>query len=240
MNKLLLFLLLFFPVLLTAQTDKKKSVVQTAGFSLAAGKTISPSLYYSHNWQLGKKKRFEIGLGARYTGLLGKNLNYITAPASITSGKTGPGVLFTENIEANIDTLTLAKPQTHSVNLAIDLGYRISPRFYAGFTIDLLGFSFGKKNNDGRYIRNASATTGVVARPTGFNALLISDNDRGSLYSALYLRCQLNERWFLQGGAAYIFSEYTTQTEVQQQPSPNDRFRYKGISPFIGISRLLR
>src|SRR5688572_31783977 len=48
------------------------------------------SISATHQWQVGKSKKFGIGVGARFTSFLGSNLYYITAPAKLTSGTEGP------------------------------------------------------------------------------------------------------------------------------------------------------
>jgi hypothetical protein len=238
MKKIFLIAVLSVPVVLFAQ--KRTATNQTVDLSIAIGNELGISSSYFYNWQLGKNKKFEIGLGARYSGLFGKDLQYITAPAKLTSGKTGPGALFTENIKANIDSLLIQKPQTNSINITIELGYNITPKFYAAFNIDLVGFSFGKKFNDGLYVKNNVGAQGISGKPTGFNALLISDNDRGSLNSELFLRYKLNNKWAIHGGLGFLFSEYTTDTKIQQVPSPNDRFRYKSAGGLLGITYLIK
>ncbi|MDZ7646567.1 MAG: hypothetical protein U5K54_04975 [Cytophagales bacterium] len=35
----------------------------------------------------------------------------------------------------------------------------------------------------------------------------------------------------------YLFTEYTTDTEVQQLPEPNDRFRNKSSMLSVGITK---
>jgi hypothetical protein len=238
MKRILLITLLSTPFALFAQ--KKTTNSQTADLGFSIGNEFGISSSYFYNWQLGKNKKFEIGLGARYSGLFGKDLQYITAPAKLTSGKTGPGVLFAENIKENIDSLLVQKPQTNSINIALELGYNFTPKLYAAFNIDFVGFSFGKKFNDGLYVKNNAGTPGISAKPTGFNVLLISDNDRGSLNSELYLRYKLNNKWAIHGGIGFLFSEYTTDTNVQQLPGLNDRFRYKSVGGLLGVTYLIK
>jgi hypothetical protein len=238
MKRIIFFAALNIPFGLFAQ--KKAANSQTADLGISIGSAFAVSSSYFYNWRLGKSKKFEIGLGARYSGLFGKDLQYITAPAKLTSGKTGPGALFTENIKANIDSLLVQKPQTNSINIALELGYIITPKFYAAFNIDLIGFSFGKKINDGLYVKNNAGTPGISGKPSGFNALLISDNDRGSLNSELFLRYKLNNKWAIHGGLGFLFSEYTTDTKVQQLPAPNDRFRYKSAGGLLGVTYLIK
>lgn len=63
---------------------------QYADASLAIGNREGTlSLSYFYNWQIGKKKKFEIGLAGRFTAYLGSTQYYITAPAELTSGDTG-------------------------------------------------------------------------------------------------------------------------------------------------------
>jgi hypothetical protein len=183
---------------------------------------------------LGKKHRIVAGLGARFTSYLGKNQYYITAPAELTSGSTGPAVIFKENIDANIDTFLIKTAQVNSLNLLITLGYNVSTKLLLRFNIDVMGFSFGKTAN-GNYI-NGSQGAMQFSDPTAFNLLLVSDNDKGSLNSELFARYFLNEKWGLKGGVQFHFTEYTTETEVQQQPAPNDRFRNKSLMFMAGVS----
>jgi hypothetical protein len=65
------------------------------------------------------------------------------------------------------------------------------------------------------------------------NALLISDNDRGSLNSELYGRYWLTDKIGLRAGASFQFTEYTTNRKLTFE---NDRFRNKILMPFAGIS----
>jgi hypothetical protein len=193
----------------------------------------SLSLMYTHVWQLGAKKKFEIGLAGRLTTYLGQNQYYITAPAKLTSGSTGPLVIFKENITANIDTFLIQSPQVNSLNVTIHLGYQINRKFLVGFNIDAIGFSFGGKRT-GSYI-NGVLGLREQAKPTTFNLLLISDNDLGSLNSELFLKYQWKETWGIKGGLQFLFTEYTTDTDVQQLPEPNNRFRDKSLLFAFGV-----
>ena len=196
------------------------------------------SLHYSHLWKIGKSKKLAIGLGGRITSYLGANQYYITAPAKLTSGSTGPLVIFKENIDENIDTLLVKSPHVTMINVSIDIEYQFSSRFTAGFNIDAIGFSFGGKQ-PANYI-NGFTGKNTSAKPTGFNALLISDNDRGSLNSELFAKYKLNDKWSVKAGAQFLFTEYTTETEVQQYPEPNDRFRRKSLLLGLGVSYQIR
>lgn len=194
--------------------------------------TLSTS--FVHDWHLGGKRQFVVGIGGRATAYLGRNQYYVTAPAELTSGGTGPFVIFKENIVANMDTFLIANPFVVAVNAQVNLGYQFSDRFSVGFNIDAIGFSFGKEKS-GNYINGAQGARSV-AKPTAFNGLLVSDNDRGSLNSQLYAKRKINDKFYVRAGFQFLFTEYTTNNEVQQLPEPNDRFRKKSLMFMIGTS----
>jgi hypothetical protein len=204
-------------------------------FDVGAGKSEG-SLAASLNldWNIGKRRRIAFGVGARFNAYLGKNQYFVTAPAKLTSGSTGPGVLFKKNIPANIDTFLVKTAQLNSLNLFLSLGYNISERLSIRFNIDAIGFSFGKSTR-GNYIQGTQGQMGD-ATPTTWNLLLVSDNDRGSLNSMLFARYLLNENWGINGGVQFLFSEYTTDSVLQQAPEPNDRFRNKSLMFSVGFS----
>jgi long-subunit fatty acid transport protein len=225
------FLIVFF--------TETYSQVRELNFTSAVGSTQgSVSVLVQHDWELWKSKKFAIGVGARFTSYFGANQYYITAPAEITSGSTGPFVIFKENIEENIDTFLIKSPQVNSLNLLINLRYKFNEKFMVGFNIDAIGFSFGG-SKAGNYINGAQGAM-ESANPTSFNILLISDNDRGSLNSELYGKYYWNERWGIKLGAQFLFTEYTTDTEVQQFPEPNDRFRNKSLLFAAGVTYKLK
>jgi hypothetical protein len=192
------------------------------------------SLSYVHTWRIGAKQKLGIGLGGHFTSYLAANQYYTTAPATLTSGSTSPTIIFQDNIQSNIDTFLIKSPQVNSINLSIHIDYQLSKKITAGFNIDAIGFSFGGSRT-GNYINGASGKM-LSATPTPFNILLISDNDKGSLNSEFYFRYFLNDKWGLKAGAQFLFTEYTTETKVQQFPEPNDRFRNKSLLFCIGAS----
>jgi hypothetical protein len=186
---------------------------------------------------MGDTKKFGIGIGARLTSFIGANIYYVTAPAELTSGSTGPLVIFKENIDENIDSLLVKSPFINSLNVMVNIDYRLSQKILVGFDIDFIGFSFGG-TRDANFI--SGATGGITeADPTPFNVLLISDNDRGSLNSEFYLRYFFNEKWAAKVAAQFLFTEYTTETPVQVYPEENDRFRNKSLLFSLGITRKL-
>jgi hypothetical protein len=194
------------------------------------------SLAVSMNYDMavGKRKKIIIGLAGRLTSYFGKNQYYLTAPAKLTSGSTGPTVLFKENIESNMDSFLIKSSQVNCFNLALTLGYNLSKRIFLRFNIDAIGFSFGKSVT-GNYI-NGNEGSMESATPTAFNLLLISDNDKGSLNSEFFARYLVNDKWAIKGGLQFHFTEFTTDSEVQQFPEPNDRFRNKSLMFSAGVS----
>jgi hypothetical protein len=225
-----------FTVLLNysfAQEQSPESNSIDLGLAIGAAEgTLSGA--YIHNWKVGKKQKFEIGVGVRLTAYLGANQYYSTAPAKITSGSTGPGVFFKENIVANMDSFLIAKPRVLAFNAMINLGYQIGEKVKLGFNIDVVGFSLGSEKS-GNYI-NGSQGQNTTGKPSPFNLLLISDNDLGTLNSEFYGKYKVNEKLWIKAGFQFLFTEYTTTTEVQQFPEPNDRFRNKSGLFTIGVS----
>ena len=212
-----------------------KRYVDYIDVDLGAGNyrgTLSAS--FLHDWKFGSKQRFGVGLGIRFTSFLGANVYYVTAPANLTSGSTGPLIFFKENITENIDSLLVKSPQVNALNLMINFDYLINSKWMVGFNIDAIGFSFGR-NTKANYMNGASGKN-TTADPTPFNILLISDNDQGTLNSELYGRYFLNDRWALKTGLQFLFTEYTTVTKVQQFPEENDRFRNKSLMFSVGVS----
>ncbi len=188
---------------------------------------------YVYNWSLGTKRKFEAGVGGRLTTSFGTNQYFTTAPAKLTTG----GSPFGEPIKANIDSLLIASVQIFSINAMLNFGYHITKDLTVGFNIDAIGFSFGGRNK-GTYV-NGTTVESVISNPTPFNLLLLGDNDRGTLNSEFYARYRLNDRWSVKAGLQHLFTEYTTETQVQQFPEPNNRFRNKSNLFTVGVSMTL-
>jgi hypothetical protein len=231
--------LMFLQSVFVWAQQAQKSTHDFADATFAVGSYQgSLSLLYVHNWRLGSSKKFGVGVGGRITSYLGANQYYITAPARLTSESTSPLIFFKENIIKNIDSLLIQSPQVTAINASINIDYQLSSKLTAGFNIDLIGFSFGARKR-GNYI-NGQQGKNTQGNPTSFNALLISDNDRGSLNSELTLKYKVNEKWSVKTGAQFLFTEYATETKVQQLPSENDRFRRKSLLFALGVSYHLK
>ena len=232
----LLVTILFISHLSFSQNTNQRYI----DLSIGAGGGFSPALSYNYIWGLGKrqqttKRKFKIGTGIRFTYFTAHHKDLITAPAKLTSGEKGPQVLFKDNILSNLDTLHIAKIGVGYINIPIHLQYSFSQKLEIGFNIDAIGLSFGNKQSgtfyasDSRSLNKSTQT----AKPTVFNALLVSDNDLGSLNSELYGRYWVNDKIGIRAGLSFQFIEYTTDKKLTFE---NDRFRSKNLLPMIALS----
>ena len=184
-------------------------IATTADVALSAIGGFSGALSYQQFYGIGKANRFKVGWGVRLTSFVGKDLDYITAPARLTSGETGPQVLFVENVLSNLDTLKLPRSQTNALNLAIHLEYSFR-KLDLGFNIDAIGATFGAEQT-GTFLAKSTDSrlsgTQQSAKPTVFNLLLVSDNDLGSLNSELYARYWISPKTGIRLGASFQFTE---------------------------------
>lgn len=212
---------------------------RAADFMLGIGSgQTNLSLSYQLAWRFGQKQRLRMGVGARFNAFFANDKYFVTAPAKIVKGESGPGALFKEPIKSNMDSVLFSSAQVYSLNVLIHISYVFSEKLSAGFNIDVIGASFGG-SVPGTYVNgnapDAIYTKPVTASPSAFNLLLIGENDLGSLNSEFYLTYSLNEKWALRGGIQHIFMEYTTDTPVQQLPEPNDRFRITPTVACLGV-----
>jgi len=240
-SKIILVHLMLFciPSLAFAQKDttsatKRNFYASDLNFALNSNQFFGAGSAYG-NYGIGAKRNFRVLYGIRLNYFNSSKTDFITAPAKLNSGCQGPTVIFKENIEENLDTLTLNEYSNFFANVFIGFKYQISKRFDLGFTIDLAGFSIGKKQSGVFQASEDASLNGTVqnAEPSPFNLLLVSDNDLGSLNSELYIKYLLNNHWSIKVGATFVFNEITTD---QKLTFDNDRFRNKSLMPLIGLS----
>ncbi len=238
MNKKIISITFFALMFLSINAQKRASSEQAASFSVAFGSNqFTTALNYQYLWNFGKKKQWQMGAGARLTNNFGNKNFYITAPAKLTSGKTGPAVFFADQIIQNIDSLYFLKTQTNALNITLNFGYKINDKFTVGFNIDAIGFSFGG-NQSATYYGNGGTVGATSAKPTSFNLLLVSDNDLGTLNSEFFARYNFNKKWGAKLGFQFLFTEYTAAYKIQTTPAgdKNDRFRNKSSEISIGTT----
>lgn len=229
-----------------AQTDSTKKTCNfkyNNYFDLAASygdNQLVGALGWSHLHKFGKKKRFHIGYGVRYSGYWGGNKLYTTAPSKYTSTRQDPLTILSDDVPANIDTISIISPQVNSFNAVLHIQYAILPKLELGTNIDLVGFSFGgtvpssiisSVFDDGQKpVQDVS--------PTKLNLLLTSDNDIGSLNSEFYVRYWLHKKWAIRAGYTFYFSEYSTKQKLSFDNGriQNDRYRLKSGLFMLGIT----
>lgn len=223
--------------------DTPSSTSSYADLTMGIGSVTSVSLGYQYNWKFGKKQKLEMGVGGRFSSFFSSDKYFVTAPAKLSKGSSGPGALFKETIPANMDSVLMPSAQINSLNVMLNVVYNFSEKFRAGFNIDVIGFSFGG-SKPGTYINGNGASgaqmVSTSASPSGFNLLLVGENDLGSLNSEFYVAYSVNDTWSIKLGAQHIFMEYTTATKVQQFPEANDRFRITPTIISLGASYKLR
>jgi hypothetical protein len=186
MKKLILATCLMVITGATMQAQEKKKAPFIKRTSLEAGLAfatdgtqMTDAIIINQYWGLGNKNRkFKLGLGVRMTNTFGgaNGGGYFTAPAKLTSGKTGPSVFFAEQIEKNLDTLNVSSHNVNAVNLFVALHYDFNKKTGIEFNIDVAGFSFGSERNFDFYKTEPNVSAGK-GKPTSGNLLLISDND---------------------------------------------------------------
>ncbi|OYZ43694.1 MAG: hypothetical protein B7Y19_09485, partial [Sphingobacteriales bacterium 24-40-4] len=106
------------------------------------------SIAYAYNWQVGRKKKLELGLGVRLTNFNGNKINYTTAPANLSRTNTIPflTVLSGQSYE-NWDSLEVQRPLIVALNTTANIKYHFSNKLSAGFNIDLFGVSIGRNSS---------------------------------------------------------------------------------------------
>lgn len=236
---LLVHIVLFAGLSVFAQKKTGNSINRFADITGTVGSGRgTAAISYVHNWKLGKKQKWEAGLGARLTTYFGTKQEHTTAPAKLSRGTSVPFVVvFAPQKTENWDTLTVQRPLNASVNISANFGYAFNQRWSAGFNIDLIGFTVGRKTA-AILTSNGITTTEPMAKPTGFNVLLTGDLDYGSLNSEFFLKYKLNSRWGVRAVYQFYFSEYKTSSAKQIAPDGTEvtRFRQKGNNLGAGIS----
>jgi hypothetical protein len=235
MKPFLAFFIASLVTLTVSAQQKKNPFNKSLDANFAIGNQEgSLAVLFLRNFSVLKNKKLEIGIGGRATSYVGSNQYYVTAPSIITSGSISPLIFFQEINNQNIDSVIIKSAVTTSINAAVSFNYKFSSKLNVGFNIDLVGISFGGSSSAN--YRNGAVLKNTTASPANFNALLISDNDLGSLNSEFYGRYNFNEKWGVKVGLQFLFSEFKTATKVQTFPQENDRFRYKSYLPSVGVT----
>lgn len=227
--------------IVSAQTESTKKTNRFVDLALTAGTSQgSAALSYVHNWKIGKKQKWEIGIGGRLTSYFGTKRDFITAgPARLTRSHTIPFLIFFAGQKPeNWDTLNVQRPFTTALNATVNIGYQFNKKWSAGFNIDVIGFTLGRTTN-GILTSNGTTRNDADVKPSAFNLLLTGDHDLGSLNSELFINYKLSDKWSLRGVYQFYFSEYKTNnlSQIASDGTVINRFRNKVNAFGIGISR---
>ena len=227
-NTGILLLFILFVLNASAQRDDHYSALE-ATFGASRGHVLTTASHINYI----NDAKFKVGIALRLNSFVAKNKKFSTAPAILTSGVKGPQAMFKPDILENIDTIAVPKVVTHSVNVAVFLEYSFNNNYAAGFDIDLFGVTLGGATPV-NLLEPLDSIQTVIAKPTRFNLLLVSDNDIGTLKSELYARYRLdNSDLYGKLGVSFYFSELKT---VRKLWLDNDRFRYKTpLTPLLGV-----
>lgn len=233
------FILLSGVTVSFAQQTKLPKTNQLVDFSATIGNAQqSLAASYVYNWGVGKKRKFELGAGIRNTAYFGVKREFWTAPARLARTNTTPFLIFFAGQKTeNWDTLTVQRAFTNSLNVTANLGYHISNKLYAGFNIDVIGFTFGQ-TSAAILKSNGNTRTEPNANPAAFNLLLTGDHDLGTLNSEFFLHYNINKKWSVKGIYQFLFVEYKTTLIKQTAPDGtiNDRFRNKANNFGLGVA----
>lgn len=240
MQKSILPLVIFSCMVTFSQAQQTKPRVnQFADISFTAGSSQgTAAASYVHNWYIGRKRKWEAGLGLRWSSYFGTKKFFTTAPAKLARTNTTPFlIVFAGQATENWDTLTVQRPLVHSVNATLNFAYNFSSKWSAGFNIDLVGFSFGRKSS-AILTSNGITRTEPNAKPYSFNLLLTGDLDYGNLNSEYFIKYRLNKKWGIKAVYEFYFAEYETSTVKQTAPDGTmvDRFRNKANTFGLGAS----
>jgi len=189
---------------------------------------------YVRNWRPGKTGKLELGLGLRWTSYAGTKRAFYTAPARLARSSTVPFIgVFSGHEYQNVDTVTVQKPFTSSLNLSANLGYRIGKKWRVGANIDLIGFTLGS-SSDAILLSNGSTRSESNARPSSFNLLLTGDLDYGSLNSEFFVAYGISPRLYIKAVYQFYFTEYNTKAIYQTAPDGTEVYRFRNKANLFG------
>jgi hypothetical protein len=205
--------------------------------STQLGKVNFIAAALQHDRYFLPKRKLVIGAGMRMTSAFGKQVDFITAPAILTSNKTGPAVLFAPQVNSQIDSIRIFAVRNTAFNFMGNIAYRLGTHITLGFNIDFVGFTLGGIKPAVQTDTDANSFS-VITEPTKLNAMLISDNDWGTLNSELYAGYKIDDRVAVKVGLGFSFVEYTVQNLTQNinGKTKEARFRNKSAGLMIGLS----
>lgn len=224
MKYFLSLLLLFLTLISFAQREHHADIAYSFGKN---SNTFSGNVV--KNFKVLKNEKLHLGVGARAGYFQGKDVSYLTAPAKHTKSKDG------------IDTIIVSKPMFININISLNALYHFTPEWSVGCNIDALGFSFGKKKDSDFYPSKASQEetparkyiSNTQVRVSQNNFLFIGDNNKGTLYSEVFLRYTYQQRYNLKVGYSFITTEYSSKNRIGHDG--NYRFRNTSGQMMLGF-----
>ncbi|GAB4022177.1 hypothetical protein GCM10028808_69210 [Spirosoma migulaei] len=252
MKKILVGLLLVVSVNSFAQSPvaTRLSSGYDVGMAYSTGH-YNPSLTYFQLLTIGERKLFSLGWTMRLGAFYGDNLNYYTAPARLTRGKTGFGALGAPLLVNNIDTVRYDYVSMTSLNVGIRAQINLG-RVVLGASADLVGLTIGKsrtgryKSSTGQYaLRSASGQDSInvyfqgnnvfqQTSPSHFNVRLLGDNDIGTIATEVYVRIRLNQRVGVKLGYQWLTTETTAAN--RNVIADNKRFRHRAGMAYLALT----
>lgn len=219
----ILSVLLFFPFP-TAYAQSAEPASQFRYLDLGVGlgnHSLGLNAAFFQTFGIGPADKFKLGYGLRFNRLYSfDDLDYVTAPARVRTGKVGWQNLLASSLPLRMDTFVTENPAIGSINLTLHVGYIINPQLEVGLYAELIGLSFGPEQ-DGIYRspKQESIPMTVSGRPENFNFIFSS---KGAYQTELFARYWLAQRWGLKAGFDLYHSVYVTEREMN---FGNRRFR---------------
>ncbi len=181
------------------------------------------------NFKLLKSEKLHLGVGARVGYFQGIDVSYLTAPAKHKKN------------EDVIDTIIISKPLLISINISLNASYHFSPEWSVGCNVDAVGFTFGKKKDSDYYPSKASQEetparkyiSNTQVKVSQNNFLLIGNNNKGTIYSEVFVRYTYQQRYNLKVGYSFITTEYSSKNRIGHDG--NYRFRNSSGQVMIGF-----
>lgn len=211
----------------------------------------NPSISYYQLLSAGERKLFSFGWNLRLGAFYGDNLDYYTAPARLTRGKSGLGSIGSPLIPANIDTVHYDHVSMTSLSIGVRVKINLGP-VDLGASADLLGFTLGKsrtgqyQSSTGQFaIQSASGADSLLvlfqganalqkSSPSSLNARLLGDNNRGTLATEVYARIRLTQRVGVKLGYQWLITETTVAN--RDVVADNNRFRNRAGMVYLALS----
>ncbi|UHG90601.1 hypothetical protein [Spirosoma oryzicola] len=251
MKKFIIAVLTLFSIPGFAQSPVSTRLSSGYDVGMAYSKNnYNPSLAYYQMINIGERKLFSLGWTLRLGAYYGDNLNYYTAPARLTRGKTGFNALSEPLIIKNIDTVRMDYSSMTSLNLGIRAQVNLGV-VELGASAELLGLTLGKsrtgryRSSTGYYKQtNAAGVDSTIyfrvanadqkTRPSRLNVRLLGDNDIGTLSTEVYARIRISQR--LSARVAYQWLTTEIKVNNRDAEADNDRFRSRVGMVYAGLT----